>query len=90
MPRVGGLVSVIGVLAQGGGMNPLKVLMKTLHLQGIFVGSRQMFEDLNRAVAATGLKPVIDRSFAFGQVPEALNYMHRGAHFGKIVIRMAD
>ena len=88
--RVGGLVSVIGVLAKGEGLNPLKILMKSLHVQGIFVGSRHMFEDLNRAVSATGLKPVIDRTFAFGQLREALDYMHSGAHFGKIVIRMAE
>jgi len=88
--RVGGLVSVIGVLTSGEGLNTVQVLMKNLHVQGIFVGSRQMFEDLNRAIAAAGLKPVIDRTFAFGQVREALEYMSSGAHLGKIVIRIAD
>ena len=88
--RAGGLVSVIGVLAPGEGLNPVQVLMKTLRVQGIFVGSRQMFEELNRAVALARLKPVIDRTFAFGQVREALDYMRSGAHLGKIVIRMTD
>jgi NADPH:quinone reductase-like Zn-dependent oxidoreductase len=88
--RLGGLISVIGVLAQGEGLSPLKVLMKNLHVQGIFVGSRQMFEDLNRAVGVAGLKPVIDRTFAFGRVREALEFMRSGAHFGKIVIHIAD
>jgi NADPH:quinone reductase-like Zn-dependent oxidoreductase len=88
--RVGGLVSVIGVLAQGEGLNPLTILMKSLHVQGIFVGSRQMFEDLNRAVGVTGLKPVIDRTFAFDQLHAALEYLRSGAHFGKIVLRIAD
>jgi NADPH:quinone reductase-like Zn-dependent oxidoreductase len=88
--RVGGLVSVIGVLAHGEGLNPMKVLMKNLRVQGIFVGSRQMFEEMNRAITQAQLKPVIDRTFAFSQLREALDFMHSGAHFGKIVIHIAD
>jgi NADPH:quinone reductase-like Zn-dependent oxidoreductase len=88
--RLGGAISVIGVLAQGAGLNPMKVLMKTLHVQGIFVGSRRLFEELNRAVSVARLRPVIDRTFAFGQLREALDYMQSGAHCGKIVIRMVD
>ena len=84
--RVGGHVSVIGVLAAGGEFNPVSILMKSLRLQGIFVGSRQMFEDLNRAISASRLKPVIDRTFPFGEAREALKYMESGAHFGKIVL----
>jgi NADPH:quinone reductase-like Zn-dependent oxidoreductase len=88
--RVGGLVSVIGVLSQGAGLDSLKVLMKSLHVQGIFVGSRQTFEDLNRAVRVARSKPVIGRTFAFGQLREALEYMRSGSHFGKIVIRIPE
>jgi len=88
--RLGGLVSVIGVLSQGAGLDSLKVLMKSLHVQGIFVGSRQTFKDLNRAVTVARSKPVIGRTFAFGQLREALEYMRSGSHFGKIVIRIAD
>lgn len=88
--RMGGLVSVIGVLAQGSGLDPIQVLMKGLHLQGIFVGSRQMFEELNAAVSIATLKPVIDRTFAFDEAPAALAHMQSGSHFGKIVIRIAD
>jgi NADPH:quinone reductase-like Zn-dependent oxidoreductase len=85
--RVGGHVSVIGVLASGGDFNPVSILMKSLRLQGIFVGSRQMFEDLNRAVVASRLKPVIDRTFSFEEAGEALKYMESGSHLGKIVIK---
>ena len=42
--------------------------------------------DLARAVAATGLKPVIDRVFPFAQAKEAYRYLKGQAHFGKIVI----
>ncbi len=85
--RMTGTVSVIGVLAQGGGLDPMRVLMKSLRLQGIFVGSREMFEDMNRAISANELKPVIDKIFPFEQAREALQYMESGSHFGKIVIQ---
>lgn len=86
--RMGGLVSVIGVLAQGDGVDPIKILMKSLNLKGIFVGSRRMFEDLNRAIATARLKPVIDRVFTFEEARAALKFMESGSHFGKIVIRV--
>jgi NADPH:quinone reductase-like Zn-dependent oxidoreductase len=85
--RLGGLVSLIGVLASGSGFDPIKVLMKGLRLQGIFVGSRQMFEDLNHAIATNRLKPVIDRSFPVAKVHEALAYLASGSHFGKVVLQ---
>jgi NADPH:quinone reductase-like Zn-dependent oxidoreductase len=86
--RMGGNIAVIGVLAKGDGFNPIQVVMKSLHLNGIYVGSRQTFQELNRAVTGSGLKPVIDRTFPFDQAREALAYMESGSHFGKIVIRV--
>ena len=85
--RIAGKIGVIGVLAQGEGVNPMFLLMKTLSLQGIFVGSREMFEHLNAAIRVAQLKPVIDRTFAFEEAVEALRYMETGSHFGKIVLR---
>jgi NADPH:quinone reductase-like Zn-dependent oxidoreductase len=61
--------------------------MKKINMQGIFVGSREMFESMNRAVSANGLHPVIDRVFSFKEVKEALRYMEQGAHFGKICVK---
>lgn len=84
---VGGHVALIGVLASGGDFNPLSVLMKSVRLQGILVGSRRMFEEMNSAIEAGKLKPVIDKTFAFEEAREALKYMESGSHFGKIVIR---
>lgn len=88
--RVGGLISVIGVLAHGDGVDPMSILMKSLHVQGIFVGSREMFENLKRAVSLSQLKPVIDQVFGFDEAPAALAHMQSGAHFGKIVVRIAE
>jgi NADPH:quinone reductase-like Zn-dependent oxidoreductase len=61
--------------------------MKTLALQGIFVGSREMFEHMNRAIEQTRLTPIIDRTFPFDQARQAIEYLESGAHFGKIVIK---
>jgi NADPH:quinone reductase-like Zn-dependent oxidoreductase len=85
--RTGGIISLIGILSGVGEFNPLPILMKSIRVQGIYVGSRQMFEDMNRAVALHQLKPVIDRVFPFDQAREALRHMESGSHFGKIVIR---
>lgn len=86
--RIAGHVAMIGALAGNGDFNPINAFMKALRLQGIFVGSRAMFESMNRAFAENDLKPVVDRVFEFGEVRDALRYMADGSHFGKIVVRI--
>ncbi|MCB1548238.1 MAG: NAD(P)-dependent alcohol dehydrogenase [Hyphomicrobiaceae bacterium] len=85
--RVAGTVSLIGVLT-GGEINPTAVMRKSIRLQGIYVGSRRMFEDMNRAIASSGLKPVVDRTFGFDEARAAFHAMEAAGHFGKIVIRV--
>lgn len=86
--KMGGHIAVIGVLTQGGnGINPVSVLQKSIKLQGIFVGSRQMFEDMNRLICQNNIKPIIDKTFDFSEIKDALKYMQSGSHFGKIVIK---
>ncbi|MBL8792942.1 MAG: NAD(P)-dependent alcohol dehydrogenase [Planctomycetia bacterium] len=85
--RMGGRISLIGVLSGVGQMNPLPILMKNVCVQGIFVGSRSMFEDMNKAIALHRLQPVVDRVFGFDEVQAALRHMESGAHFGKIVVK---
>lgn len=86
--KMGGHIAVIGVLAQGGeGINPVSVLQKAVRMHGIFVGSRRMFEDMNRLICQHHLKPVIDKTFDFSEAKDALKYLEKGAHFGKIVIK---
>ncbi len=87
--RAGGRISVIGVLAGGGGqISLLPILMRNLVAQGIFVGDRAMFEAMNRAISLHKMRPVIDRVFPFDEVTPALRHMESGAHFGKIVVRI--
>ncbi len=86
--RMGGAISLIGVLSGAGQFNPTPILMKNVRLQGIFVGSRAMFEDMNKAMALHQLRPIVDRVFRFDQIREALRYMESGAHFGKICLKV--
>ncbi len=86
--RLGGYIALIGVLSGPGSVNPMNVLMKSICLQGVFVGSRAMFEDMNRTIVGEGIHPVIDRVFPFVEAPAALKYQESGSHFGKIVLKM--
>ncbi|HUR96937.1 MAG TPA: NAD(P)-dependent alcohol dehydrogenase [Pyrinomonadaceae bacterium] len=86
--RLGGHVAMIGALTGPGDFNPITVFMKAVRLQGIFVGSRTMFEEMLQAIAVSKLAPVIDRVFEFDEAREAMQYMQSGAHFGKVVIRV--
>jgi NADPH:quinone reductase-like Zn-dependent oxidoreductase len=86
--RLGGQISLIGVLTGGGEVNPMPILMKNIRVQGIYVGSRDMFEAMNRAIAFHRLRPVVDRVFPLAEVREALQYLESRAHFGKVCIRL--
>lgn len=84
--RSGGSIYVIGALGGAGSINPRMINRKAIRLQGIHVGSRDMFAAMNKAVALHGLKPVIDRVFGFDDAKEAYAHQQSGQHFGKIVI----
>jgi NADPH:quinone reductase-like Zn-dependent oxidoreductase len=85
--RPGGTVSLIGVLTGlGTRIDPHPIALKGLRVHGIRVGSRAMFEDMNRTLAAEGLRPVIDRVFPFEQAADALRYLQAARHVGKVVI----
>lgn len=87
--RVGGEVSVIGVLSGAASeINIVPILMQHLRLQGILVGSREAFVRMNRAFAVHRLRPVVDRVVPMSQAREAFEYMAAGSHLGKICISM--
>ncbi|MBU6454156.1 MAG: NAD(P)-dependent alcohol dehydrogenase [Cyanobacteria bacterium REEB67] len=86
--RVGGHIALIGVLAQPESpFNPVSILMKSIDVQGVFVGSRAMYEELNRSLALHKIKPVIDKVFPAEQIVEAINHLESGKHFGKVVLK---
>lgn len=84
-----GHIALIGVLTGiKGEINTAAILHKSLHIHGIYVGSRAMFEAMNQALSVNEIHPVIDRVFPFAQSQEALSYLESGHHFGKVVIQL--
>jgi NADPH:quinone reductase-like Zn-dependent oxidoreductase len=84
-----GLVSVIGVMTRPeGDLSPYPLMPKFAMVRGIFVGGREHFDALMKAVAVNKLVPVIDRTFDFDAAPEAFKYLKSAQHFGKVVIRI--
>jgi NADPH:quinone reductase-like Zn-dependent oxidoreductase len=84
--KLGGRISLIGLLAGSGQIDPMPMLLKSITLQGIFVGSRQMFEEMNRAMEINNVHPIVDRVFPLAQARDAYRYLESGAHFGKVCI----
>lgn len=83
--RVGGHIALIGALTGVADVIPtIELLVRQVRLTGIGVGSRAHQNDLVRAVEATGLRPVIDRSFALNELAAAFRWQQGGGHFGKI------
>ena len=86
--RTGGVISSIGILA---GKEPSisagQILMNSIRVQGIYVGSRAMFEQMNRAIDFHGMKPVINKVFPWTGFKEALRHMEGQSHFGKICLK---
>ncbi len=87
--RPGGTISLIGVLAGGtGDFNLLPVLMQNIRVQGVIVGHRASFQDMNRAIAQHQLRPVVDRVFEFDEAPDAYRFLKSQKHVGKVVVRL--
>jgi NADPH:quinone reductase-like Zn-dependent oxidoreductase len=87
--RIGGHIALIGVLTGREGAIPTAAMMvRQQRLQGLIVGSREHQRDMVRAIEATGLKPVIDRSFPLRDIAAAFRHEESGAHFGKICLDM--
>jgi NADPH:quinone reductase-like Zn-dependent oxidoreductase len=84
---LGGHVAVVGVLS--GPSEPLLIpalITTSARLQGLSVGSREMFEAMLRAIAQHRIEPVVDKVFAWQDARAALETMARGEHFGKIIL----
>lgn len=86
--RPGGTLSLIGVLS---GATADKLLLpfivsRDVRLQGVTVGPADAMADMCRAVAVSGMKPVIDTVFPFEDSRAAYEHLAAGAHFGKVCI----
>jgi NADPH:quinone reductase-like Zn-dependent oxidoreductase len=85
--RIGGHVAIVGVVAGlGGGFNTAALIGNSAKLQGLSVGSRDMFEAMCRFMDLHRIEPVVDKLFPWTEVQAAFAAMQGGEHFGKIVL----
>ncbi|KAI0830273.1 NAD-P-binding protein [Trametes gibbosa] len=90
----GGTISIIGYLAgqdRGDAVAalPIKMLSKAIVMRGIIIGSRVLYENMNRLISAVKMHPVIDRVFAFEDLRQAYEYLESQKHVGKIVVKVS-
>jgi NADPH:quinone reductase-like Zn-dependent oxidoreductase len=86
--RRGGWIHIIGLIAPGE-IDPVHILLSGVTVRGQEVGSREMFAAMNRSLAHSRIKPVVDKVYAFDQLGEALGELAAGKHFGKLVLAIA-
>jgi len=85
----GGKVGLIGVLTgRKAEITPYGLMWKEGTLHGIRVGDRRMFEQMNRAIEANRIRPIIDQVFPFDRAMDAFQRQMSNAFIGKIVVRM--
>ncbi len=85
--RIGGHISLIGVLTGREGEVPTaKLMAKQARLQGLIVGSRAHQQEMIRAIEANGMHPILDRSFNLEDIADAFRHEESGRHFGKICL----
>src|SRR5678815_837753 len=85
--KIGGHIAIIGVVAGAGDpFNPAALIGNSAKLQGLSVGSRDMFEAMCRAIELHRIAPVVDKVFPFTEAKAAFAAMAAGEHFGKIVL----
>ena len=85
--RIGGRISLIGVLTGTGGNIPTaKLMIKQARLEGVVVGSRRHQQDMIRAIDANGMRPIIDSTFPLDGIADAFRHEEAGKHFGKICL----
>ena len=88
--RVGGTVSLIGLLSGGDPPNIFGAALNGQTIKGIYVGSADHLRDLVAALEAGKIEPVIDKTFDFAEAPKAYEHLASQEHLGKIVVKVAD
>lgn len=84
---VGGEIASIGFLStENPGIDFFQLKLSGASFRNITVGDRSGLRELIRAAVGVGLKPVIDRTFAFEDARGALSYLESGQHLGKVVV----
>lgn len=85
----GGVIARVGSLGGSSESVDPSILRRGVYTwQHVALGSRAHFKAMNRAVAHTELRPVIDRIFEFEEAPEAFRYYFDREDVGKVIIRV--
>ncbi|PTB41022.1 uncharacterized protein TrAFT101_006173 [Trichoderma asperellum] len=90
--KLEGVITIIGFLAPSEKQPPLMdALSHVCVVRGVFVGSRQQFEEMNRAIDSAKIRPVVDSNiFSFDDIKKAYQYQWDQKHYGKVVIKVAN
>ncbi|TQV94327.1 hypothetical protein V2A60_002637 [Cordyceps javanica] len=65
-------------------------LTRNVTIRGVLNGGRDRLEEALAFYAEHGIKPVVDATYAFDKAGEALAYVKKGKHFGKVVITVGE
>ena len=85
---IGGSIGLVGLLTGAAGrLDMLPILAKTLRIQGVVVGSVDMFERMIGMIEHLGIRPVIDETFEMQDIAAALEYLKSGRHVGKVIVK---
>lgn len=84
-----GVVHLVGLINPVGKIDPMPILLGTVVVRGVRVGSRQMFEEMNRFIEKKAIRPVIGHRFSFDNARAAFEQQVKGPEFGKIVVSIA-
>ncbi|OJD35556.1 alcohol dehydrogenase [Diplodia corticola] len=90
--RIDGIIAIIGFVGGQQQEQPtfLDCLSNLCTVRGLLVGSRAQFDDMNRAIEANDIHPVLDdQVFSLEQTKDAYQYMWDQKHFGKLTIKIA-
>ena len=84
--KMGGMITQIGVLSGPAEPIPVpQILHKQIRIQGIYVGSRRHFDEMNKTIASAQLRPVFE-SHPWTEAREVFREMESATHFGKLVL----
>lgn len=70
-------------------VNTVAALLKSIRIQGTYVGSVAMFRRMNAAITHHRMRPVIDKVFSFRSALDAFKHLESASHFGKIVVNLS-
>ena len=84
-----GVISQIGVIdGLKGEIEISKLMPKEAIIQGIQVGSREMFWHMNQSISTNELHPILHKIYPSSAIKQALTELEQGIHYGKICVSL--